>query len=53
MALGEFFGANPLEEAFKNIMASGTFRKLSPDKINGPYFKVYNKRPRFKIPKDE
>jgi flavodoxin len=53
MELGKFFGANPLEEAYKNIIASGRFRKLSPDEIKGPYFMVYSKRPRFKIPKDE
>ncbi len=52
MKLSEFFGTNPLEEAYKRIVASGQFRKLIPDKIEGPYYKVYSKRPRFKISKD-
>ena len=51
--LGQIFGYNPLEEAAKKAVASGRLRKLAPDEIKGPYFKVYNKRPRFKIPKDE
>jgi len=52
-ALGEFFGYNPLEEAAKRALTSGRLRKLVPDEIKGPYFMVYNKRPRFKIHKDE
>ena len=49
MKLGEFFGANPLEEAYKKAIESGRLRKLVPDDIQGPYYKVYKKRPRFKI----
>ena len=50
--LGEYFGVNPLEEAYRKAVESGGLRKLVPDAIEGPYFKVYNKHPRFKIPKD-
>lgn len=49
MKLGEFFGANPLEAAYRNAVESGRLRKLSPDEIKGPYYKVYSKRPRFKL----
>jgi flavodoxin/ferredoxin len=49
MKLGEFFGADPLEEAYRRAVESGRLRKLAPDKIEGPYFKVFSKRPRFKI----
>ena len=49
--LGLFMGYNPLEEAAKKAIASGRLRKLVPDEIGGPYFKVYSRRPRFKIPK--
>jgi len=52
-SLGQFFGYNPLEKAAAEAVASGRLRKLVPDEIKGPYFMVYNKRPRFKIPKDE
>jgi len=52
-ALGRLFGFNPLEEAAKKAVASGRLRKLSPDEIKGPYFKVYDKHPRFKIAHDE
>ena len=51
--LGQIFGYNPLEEAAKKAVASGRLRKLAPEEIKGPYFKVYDKRPRFKIPKDD
>ena len=51
--LGQIFGYNPLEKAASEAVASGRLRKLVPDEIEGPYFKVYSKRPRFKIPKDE
>lgn len=51
--LGEFFGYSPLQKAAAEAIASGRLRKLSPDEIKGPLFKVYSKRPRFKIPKDE
>lgn len=51
MGLAEFFGANPLEEAYKKALEGGRFRKLSPDEIQGPYYKVYSKRPRFKLSK--
>jgi hypothetical protein len=40
-----------LEEAYKTAIASGRLRKLVPDEIEGPYYKVYSKRPRFKMPK--
>ena len=53
MGLAEFFGGNPLEGAAKKAIASGSLRKLVPDEFEGPYFKVYNKRPRFKIRKDD
>jgi flavodoxin/ferredoxin len=51
--LGQMFGYNPLEEAAKRAVASGRLRKLVTDDVKGPYYKVYSKRPRFKIPKDE
>ena len=51
MGLSEFFGANPLEEAYKKAIESGHLRKLVPDEIQGPYYKVYSKRPRFKLSK--
>jgi hypothetical protein len=47
MGLAEFFGANPLEEGYKKAIESGHLRKLALDKIEGPYYKVYSKRPRF------
>ena len=40
------------DEAAKKAVASGRLRKLAPDEIKGPYFKVYSKRPRFKISKN-
>jgi flavodoxin/NAD-dependent dihydropyrimidine dehydrogenase PreA subunit len=49
--LAELFEGNPLEEAARKAVASGRLRKLVPDEIKGPYFKVYSKRPRFKIKK--
>jgi len=51
--LGQMFGYNPLERAAQDAVASGRLRKLVTDDIKGPYYKVYSKRPRFKIPKDE
>ena len=53
IGLGQFFGYSPLQKAASEAIASGRLRKLVPDEIEGPYFKVYSKRPRFKIPKDE
>lgn len=52
MALAEFFGANPLAAAYEKAIASGRLRKLVPDEIQGPYFQVHGKRPRFKLPKE-
>ncbi len=49
MGLAEFFGANPLEEACEQAVKSGRLRKLTPDEIQGPYYKVYEERPRFKL----
>jgi flavodoxin/NAD-dependent dihydropyrimidine dehydrogenase PreA subunit len=52
MKIAEFFGGvSPLKAAHEKAVASGRLRQLVPDKIEGPYFKVYSKRPRFKIPK--
>jgi flavodoxin/NAD-dependent dihydropyrimidine dehydrogenase PreA subunit len=51
--LAQFFGYNPLQKAAEEAVASGRLRKLVPDEIEGPCFKVYSKRPRFKIPKDK
>jgi len=47
--LAEFFGANPLEAAYRQAVESGRLRKLVPDEIQGPYYKVYSERPRFKL----
>ncbi len=53
MKIAEFFGGtSPLKTAHEKAVASGRLRQLVPDKIEGPYFKVYSKRPRFKIPKE-
>ncbi len=52
-SLGQFFGYNPLEKAAREAVAAGHLRKLVPDEIEGPYFKVYSKRPRFNLPKDD
>lgn len=52
MKLGQMFGYNPLEKAAQEAVALGRLRKLAPEEIKGPYYKVYSKRPRFKIPKD-
>ena len=50
MKIAEFFGGiSPLKAAHEKAVASGGLRPLVPDKIKGPYFKVYSKRPRFKI----
>ena len=51
--LAGFFGYSPLQKAAAEAVTSGRLRKLVPDEIKGPLFKVYSKRPRFKIPKDE
>jgi hypothetical protein len=52
MKIAEFFGGvSPLKAAHEKAVASGCLRQLVPDKIEEPYFKVYSKRPRFKIPK--
>lgn len=52
MKIAEFFGGvSPLKAAHEKALASGRLRQLVPDQIEGPYFKVYSKRPRFKIPK--
>jgi flavodoxin/ferredoxin len=53
MKIAEFFGGvSPLKAAHEKAVASGRLRQLVPDKIKGPYFKVYSKRPRFKISKE-
>ncbi len=52
MRLEEYFGVNPLEAAFKKALETGGLRRLSPDESQGPYYKVYSKHPRFKMPKD-
>jgi flavodoxin/ferredoxin len=51
--LGQFFGYNPLEKAAQEALALGRLRNLVTEDIKGPYYKVYSKRPRFKIPKEE
>jgi ferredoxin len=51
--LGQFFGHNPLEKAAKEALALGRLRNLVTEDIKGAYYKVYSKRPRFKIPKEE
>jgi flavodoxin/NAD-dependent dihydropyrimidine dehydrogenase PreA subunit len=52
MKIAEFFGGvSPLKAAHEKALASGRLRQLVPNKIEGPYFKVYSKRPRFKIPR--
>ena len=52
MKLGEYFGVDPLKTAFQKAVETGRLRKLSPDEIEGPYYKVYAKHPRFRIPRD-
>ena len=51
--LGQMFGYNPLEKAAQDALALGRLRKLVAEDSKGPYYKVYSKRPRFKIPQDE
>ena len=51
--LSDFFGYNPLVKAAEEAESSGRLRRLAPREIKGPYFVVHNKRPRFKINKDE
>jgi hypothetical protein len=51
--LGQMFGYNPLEKAAQDALALGRLRKLVGEDSKGPYYKVYSKRPRFKIPEDE
>jgi ferredoxin len=51
--LSQLFGYNPLERAAQESVALGRLRKLAPEEIKGPYYMVYSKHPRFKIPKDE
>jgi ferredoxin len=46
-----FDGVNPLKAAHEKAVASGRLRQLVPNEIAGPYFRVYSKRPRFKISK--
>lgn len=53
MKLGQLFGYNPLERAAQEAVALGRLRKLVPEEIEGPLYKVYSKRPRFKIPGDK
>lgn len=43
-------GVNPLEKAAEDLEKRGILRRLVPREIKGPYFKVYNKHPRFKMP---
>ncbi|MBN1851060.1 MAG: flavodoxin domain-containing protein [Deltaproteobacteria bacterium] len=50
--LGQMFGYNPLERAAQEAVAMGRLRKLVTEDIKGPYYKVYSKRPRFKIIKE-
>lgn len=53
MKIAELFdGVSPLRAAHEKAVASGRLRQLVPDKIKGPYFKVYSKHPRFKISKE-
>jgi flavodoxin/ferredoxin len=53
MKIAEFFGGvSPLKAAHERALASGRLRQLVPDEVEGPYYKVYSKRPRFKIPKE-
>ena len=51
MGLADLFGANPLEESYKKAIETGRLRKLVSGEIKGPYYKVYDKRPRFKLSK--
>jgi len=51
--LGQMFGYNPLEKAAQDALALGRLRKLVTEDSRGPYYKVYSKRPRFKIPQNE
>jgi flavodoxin/ferredoxin len=51
--LSDFFGYNPLVKAAEEAESSGRLRRLAPREIKGPYFVLHNKRPRFKIKKDE
>jgi ferredoxin len=48
----EIMGIYPLEKAAKDLEDASRLRILAPREIKGPYFKVYNKRPRFKMVKD-
>jgi hypothetical protein len=49
MGLADLFGADPLKEAYEQAVKSGRLRKLVSDEIQGPYYKVYAERPRFKL----
>jgi flavodoxin/ferredoxin len=53
LKLGEYFGVNPLEAAFKKALESGGLRKLFPDGIQQPYYKVHSRHPRFKFPRQK
>jgi NAD-dependent dihydropyrimidine dehydrogenase PreA subunit len=50
------FGYNPLAKAAEEAIASGRLRMLVPKeevRPDRPHFKVHEKRPRFRIPKDK
>jgi flavodoxin/ferredoxin len=53
MKLGELLGFDPLERAAQEATSQGRLRRLSPEKIEGPLYKVQNRRPRFRLPKEE
>lgn len=46
----ELSGVNPLEKAAEDLEKRGILRRLASRKIKGPYFRVYDKHPRFKLP---
>jgi len=54
--IGVILGGDPLAKAAEEAIASGRLRMLVPKeevRRDRPYFKVHNKHPRFKIPKDK
>ncbi len=48
----ELMGFDPLEKAARELEASGHLRRLAPGEIKVPYFRVYNRHPRFRINRD-